>query len=56
MPQIIRIGIVFIAFLGWIGFQMIVKKRKMAEMKSDVLTIFIFLFVLAGVFYAITKS
>ncbi len=53
MPQIIRIGAIFAAFLGWIGFQMFVKKKKLAEMKTDILIIFIFLIVLGGVFYAI---
>jgi hypothetical protein len=55
MPYTIRVGIVFIAFLGWILFQLFVKKKKLTEMKTDILTISIFLVVVSGVFYAIMR-
>lgn len=53
MPYILRVGFVVATFLGWILFQLFVKKKKLAEMKTDILTIAIFLLVLGAVFYAI---
>lgn len=47
----LRYGLVAIAFLGWIFYQLAVKKKSWRDIQSDVIAIVFFIIVSAGIFY-----
>ena len=52
---LIRFGMVPLALVGWLFYQLFKKKKTIAEMQPDILTVVIFIAIWIFIYYQFTK-